>query len=86
MLNLTQETGANSQVMSVAYDGFSRSRLWPEDVELLHDLWLQLSVDEATGSKLHHRDAVGLALRGLRRDMDSEVLDLAEDLKKEISH
>ena len=61
-------------------------RLWPEDVELLHDLWLQLSVDETVGSKLHHRDLVGLALRRLKRDMDGDVIDLAEDLKREISH
>ncbi|HEX4773544.1 MAG TPA: APC family permease [Bryobacteraceae bacterium] len=38
-------------------------RLWPEDVEKLHSLWLRLS--DVVGSKLHHRDVVGLALRRL---------------------
>ncbi|HLH31389.1 MAG TPA: APC family permease, partial [Terriglobia bacterium] len=36
-------------------------RLWPEDVDLVHELWLELSED--FGSKLHHRDVVGVALR-----------------------
>jgi hypothetical protein len=45
-------------------------RLWPEDVELLHDLWLKLSETEGIGSKLHHRDVVGVALRQLQRQLD----------------
>ena len=45
-------------------------RLWPEDVDKLHDLWLRLSCDEAAGSKLHHRDVVGFALRRLQQDLD----------------
>ena len=44
-------------------------RLWPEDVEKLHSLWLRLSADDAIGSKLHHRDVVGFALRQLERDL-----------------
>jgi amino acid transporter len=43
-------------------------RLWPEDVERLHNLWLRLSQSEL-GSKLHHRDVVGTALRRLERDL-----------------
>ena len=31
-------------------------RLWPEDVERLHDIWLKLSTADQMGSKLHHRD------------------------------
>ena len=34
-------------------------RLWPEDIDLVHELWLDLSDD--FGSKLHHRDVVGVA-------------------------
>lgn len=45
-------------------------RLWPEDVAKLHNLWLKLSADEAIGSKLHHRDVVGLALRRLEEELD----------------
>jgi amino acid transporter len=47
-------------------------RLWPEDVDRLHDLWLRLSADDRVGSKLHHRDVVGIALRRLARDLTSD--------------
>ena len=61
-------------------------RLWPEDLDRVHDLWLQLQ--ENFGSKIHHRDVVGLALRRLQKDMEgerrSEVLDdLGKDLPKQ---
>jgi hypothetical protein len=60
-------------------------RLWPEDVDRLHDLWLRLSAADALGSKLHHRDVVGFALRRLETELDGaegpEVLrDLGETL------
>src|SRR5580698_9554085 len=47
-------------------------RLWPEDVDLLHDLWLKLSQSETLGARLHHRDVVGVALRRLQRDLGAE--------------
>ncbi len=47
-------------------------RLWPEDLDRLHDLWLKLSEDEGFGSKLHHRDVLGAALRRLEQELDSE--------------
>ncbi len=54
-------------------------RLWPEDVDRAHDLWLELSDRRGFGSKLHHRDVVGVALRRLehelRGDHQDEVLD-----------
>ncbi len=34
-------------------------RLWPEDVDLLHEIWLKLSEWTELGSRLHHRDVVG---------------------------
>jgi amino acid transporter len=62
-------------------------RLWPEDVDRLHELWLRLSEADEIGSKLHHRDIVGLALRRLEQDLKSgageQVLrDLKNDLPK----
>ena len=42
-------------------------RLWPEDVDLLHRLWLTMS-SEQDGHKVHHRDIVSLALRRLETD------------------
>jgi hypothetical protein len=45
-------------------------RLWPEDVNLVHDLWLELTA-KGLGSRLHHRDVVGVALRRLRQQLHS---------------
>jgi len=45
--------------------------LWPEDLERLHHLWLRLSQGQF-GSKLHHRDVIGVALRRLQRDLEDE--------------
>jgi hypothetical protein len=60
-------------------------RLWPEDVDRLHEIWLQLSAQEQVGSKLHHRDVVGLALRRLEEDLDSEDRSrVLEELQREL--
>ncbi|HTC33008.1 MAG TPA: APC family permease [Bryobacteraceae bacterium] len=63
-------------------------RLWPEDVDRLHDLWLRLCDCEGVGSKLHHRDIVGLALRRLEKDLtdgkrDQVMTDLDHELRKD---
>ena len=58
-------------------------RLWPEDVDRAHELWLRLQ--EKFGSRVHHRDVVGVALRRLERDLDSERHDeVIDDLGKEL--
>jgi len=44
-------------------------RLWPEDVDKLHDIWLMLSADKRLGSNLHHRDVISLALERLEYDI-----------------
>lgn len=59
-------------------------RLWPEDVDRLHEIWLKLS--ESVGSKLHHRDVVGIALRRLEEELDvdgSMREKIIGDLQKE---
>jgi amino acid transporter/nucleotide-binding universal stress UspA family protein len=62
-------------------------RLWPEDVDKLHDLWLRLSGSDALGSKLHHRDVVGLALRRLERDLESQSQpDVMQQLETELKN
>lgn len=63
-------------------------RLWPEDVDRLHELWLKLTEVDEVGSKLHHRDVVGMALRRLERDLtgptrEDVIQDLQKELKKE---
>jgi amino acid transporter/nucleotide-binding universal stress UspA family protein len=60
-------------------------RLWPEDVDKLHELWLRLSAADALGAKLHHRDVVGLALRRLQRDLQgSDREQLLKELETEL--
>ena len=44
-------------------------RLWPDDVDLTHRLWLEL-VDKGAGSELRHRDVVSVALQRLQRDIE----------------
>ncbi len=46
-------------------------RLWPEDIEMLHSLWLELS-EKGLGHKLHHRDVVRVALQRLQNDLRSD--------------
>jgi len=63
-------------------------RLWPEDVDLLHDIWLKLSKAESLGARLHHRDVVGVALRRLQKDLTTEERDgvinaIERELRKE---
>ena len=59
-------------------------RLWPEDVEVLHEIWLDLSGPQDLGSSLHHRDLVGVALRKLRDELKTRQRpDLIEEIRKE---
>ncbi len=58
-------------------------RLWPEDVDRLHEIWLRLS--EHLGSALHHRDVLGVALRRLERDLTHTSKEqVVEDVKREM--
>jgi hypothetical protein len=59
-------------------------RLWPEDLERLHDLWLDLQ--DEFGSRLHHRDVVGVALRRLEKDLENQrrpeaLVDISAELR-----
>ena len=62
-------------------------RLWPEDVQRLHGLWLRLS-EGPFGSRLHHRDVLGVALRRLERDLDDpeRAKEAMTDLDSELRH
>ena len=61
-------------------------RLWPEDIELAHNLWLKLS-GKGFGSKLHHRDIVGVALRRMAADLESDRSpEVVDDVKKEVAN
>jgi amino acid transporter len=61
-------------------------RLWPEDIDLVHAMWLELS-DKYAGAKLHHRDIVGVALRRMREQLQSKNRkEVVEDILEEIEH
>jgi len=57
-------------------------RLWPEDLDRTHNLWLRLQ--DKFGSKLHHRDVVGVALRRLEKDLESGEEQVVKDLEREL--
>jgi amino acid transporter len=60
-------------------------RLWPEDVERVHDIWLELSDRLGLGSSLHHRDVVGVALRRMEQDLQGEDRQkIVEEMKREM--
>jgi hypothetical protein len=59
-------------------------RLWPEDIDVVHNLWLELS--DEFGSRIHHRDVVGVALRRMVRELQgsgraSVIADATEELQ-----
>jgi hypothetical protein len=61
-------------------------RLWPEDVEFLHGLWLELS-EKGAGYKLHHRDVVRVALRRLDADLRTgSTEDVLAEIADEVAH
>jgi amino acid transporter len=59
-------------------------RLWPEDVDRLHKLWLTLT-ENRFGARLHHRDIIGVALRRIEREVvknpDGEAMN---ELEREV--
>jgi amino acid transporter len=58
-------------------------QLWPEDIDLVHNLWLEM--DDATkGAKLRHRDVIGVALRRMEAQLHSADRDaiIAEALRE----
>ncbi len=60
-------------------------RLWPEDLDLLHRLWLELS-ERGLGSKLHHRDVIRVALRRLDSELHSqEGEEVLDSLRQEVA-
>jgi hypothetical protein len=60
-------------------------RLWPEDIDLAHRMWLELSAK--FGSRLHHRDVIGVALRRMNKDMKSlQRQDVMSDMSEELLH
>jgi amino acid transporter len=60
-------------------------RLWPEDVDRLHNIWLRLTEREGLGAKLHHRDVVGVALQRIEEELDtSQRAQILADFEKAV--
>lgn len=60
-------------------------RLWPEDLDRLHDIWLSLTEKAGLGAKLHHRDVVGVALQRLERDLEGgDRPDVIQEILREM--
>jgi len=60
-------------------------RLWPEDVDRLHRIWLRLCANSGIGSRLHHRDVIGVALRRLEQELDGNARrDILASLEREV--
>ena len=50
----------------------------------MHEIWLKMSAFHKIGSKLHHRDVVGVALRRLKRDLETDDPAVMEEFSKEL--
>jgi hypothetical protein len=60
-------------------------RLWPEDIDVVHNLWLELS--DEFGSRIHHRDVIGVALRRMVRELQgNERASVIADAAEEVQH
>ena len=61
-------------------------RLWPEDVDRVHEIWLEVS-EKYSGAKVHHRDIVGVALRRMEQQFQSgDREDVVRDILEELEH
>jgi hypothetical protein len=59
-------------------------RLWPEDIELAHRLWLELG--STAGARLHHRDIIGVALRRMNAELHSgRSQEVVQDVMQEVA-
>ena len=62
-------------------------RLWPEDVDTVHQLWLEMSEPQMAGSSLSHRDVISVAVQRLKREFEGyERQNVLEDIKEEVKH
>jgi amino acid transporter len=85
--HVTLEIFTPSGQEQVFYLGPHAPRLTPNEVDLLHKIWLQLS-ERLPGQEIHHHDIVHFALTEVEREIsagdDSGVLERLRDHLKEI--
>ncbi len=66
--------------------GPHQPRLWPSDIDLVHQIWQELADRPGIGGRLHHRDVVGVALRRLEQQLHSKQhSDVVTDVESEIT-
>ncbi len=67
--------------------GPHRPRLWPVDLELIHQIWLELSESDKSGLEIHHRDIVALAVQRLDKELRTgrrkEIIDALHSMIEE---
>jgi len=71
---VTLEIFAPSGQEQIFYLGPHAPRLTPNEIDLLHRIWLQLS-DKLPGEEIHHHDIVHFALGEVEREMDEGQSD-----------
>ncbi len=66
--------------------GPHQPRLWPSDIDLVHQIWQELADRPGVGGRLHHRDVVGVALRRLEQQLHSKShTEVIADVESEMS-
>jgi amino acid transporter len=66
--------------------GPHQPRLWPSDIDLVHQLWQELADRPGVGGRLHHRDVVSVALRRFERQLHSrQNTEVFADIENELS-
>ncbi|MBV8551158.1 MAG: APC family permease [Acidobacteriaceae bacterium] len=82
-LEIIPPNGGPSQIYSL---GPHQPRLWPSDVDLVHELWQELADRPGVGGRLHHRDVVSVALRRLEQQLHSkQYTDVVADVERELN-
>lgn len=82
-LEIIAERGDGIHMYSL---GPHQPRLWPSDIDLVHQLWQELADRPGIGGRLHHRDVVGVALRRLEEQLHSKShTEVVADVEREMS-
>jgi amino acid transporter len=82
-LEIVLENGKDTVFLNL---GPHPPRLWPEDIDLAHRLWLELSA-RGLSAKLHHRDIIGVALRRMSDELHSDRSpEVVADVLREVSN
>ncbi len=82
-LEIVSSNGEAPHIYSL---GPHQPRLWPSDIDLVHQIWQELADRPGIGGRLHHRDVVGVALRRLEEQLHSKMhTDVVADVEREMS-